>query len=266
MANRYCSNCGHELSQEAQFCQNCGSPAHQTARVPTPEADVPVPPLPGQQQAGESGPPPTQQASASPQRRSTASKLFIGCAGLVVVSFLVVGCFGVLVVAGGVSQQSASSGNDDQSEEFMSGQAPAPKDIRKCAVGQPCKMGASTLTVTDVRMDDIVPITFDQPLTNGPYVFVDYSYTYGGDEVVSISDYPQFPLNAGDKRYLPDYDATSSWSIDKDEDISLEDMQPGVPIKGHLVYKVAPGSKDFTLGVQDLIAPNRSEPAAISVL
>jgi hypothetical protein len=64
------------------------------------------------------------------------------------------------------------------------------------------------------------------------------------------------------------YDATGSWSIELDEDIQLADMQPGVPIQGHLVYKIAPEAKDenFTLGVEDLIAPNQSEPAAIPVL
>jgi len=86
--SRYCSNCGQELGDEAvQFCPNCGRPTHATAHVPTPEADVPVPPPPGQQAAGGTTPPP-QQATAPPRRRSTASKLFIGCAGLVVVSIL----------------------------------------------------------------------------------------------------------------------------------------------------------------------------------
>src|SRR5215211_7773289 len=42
---RYCGNCGHELSLEDQLCPNCGRPVHRTARVPTPEADIPVPPL-----------------------------------------------------------------------------------------------------------------------------------------------------------------------------------------------------------------------------
>jgi hypothetical protein len=263
VANRYCRNCGHELAEDDRFCPNCGTPIQEAAHVPTPEADVPVPPPPGQQQAGEAAPPP-QQAQAAPRRRSTASKILIGCAGLFVVLVLFVGCLAVLAGGGG-DQQPAGSGSEEQDreKEFMAGRGPVPKDIRKCAVGQPCKMGASTLTVTNVRMDDIVPITFDKPLTNGPYVFVDYTYTYGGNEVVSISEHPQWPLQVGDNRYLPDYDATSSWSIDKDEDISLEDMQPGVPIKGHLVYKVAPGSKDFTLGVEDLIAPNKSSPAAI---
>jgi hypothetical protein len=43
---RYCSNCGNELKPEDQFCSNCGMPVHRAARVPTPNADRPVPPLP----------------------------------------------------------------------------------------------------------------------------------------------------------------------------------------------------------------------------
>jgi hypothetical protein len=43
---RYCTNCGHELNPEDQFCSNCGMPVHRTARVPTSNADRPVPPLP----------------------------------------------------------------------------------------------------------------------------------------------------------------------------------------------------------------------------
>ena len=42
---RFCGNCGHKLSLEDQLCPNCGRPVHQTARVPTPEADMPVPPV-----------------------------------------------------------------------------------------------------------------------------------------------------------------------------------------------------------------------------
>ncbi len=39
----YCGECGHELKPEDRFCSNCGSPIYQPTRVPTPEADVPVP-------------------------------------------------------------------------------------------------------------------------------------------------------------------------------------------------------------------------------
>src|SRR5215213_234827 len=41
---RYCSNCGQELRPEDRFCSNCGRPVHLAAQVPTPEADVSVPP------------------------------------------------------------------------------------------------------------------------------------------------------------------------------------------------------------------------------
>ncbi len=58
---RYCGNCGHELSPENRFCPTCGRPVHRTAHVPTPEADAPVSPPP--QQAQRTAPPP--QASFS---------------------------------------------------------------------------------------------------------------------------------------------------------------------------------------------------------
>ncbi len=252
MASRYCGNCGQELSSDDRFCPNCGKPVHETAQLSTPEADVNVPTPPGQN-AGAGAP----QAAAPQQRRGWGRTALIGCLGIFGLLFL----FIVVVVV-------FPGGSEDQASEFMAGEAPPPEDIRMCSVGQPCEMGESTLTVTDVRMDDIVPITFDLPLTDGPYVFVDYEYTYGGDEVVSISEDPQWPLNAGDRRYMPDYDATSSWSIENDEDITSEDIQPGVPVTGHLVYTVAPDTEDedFILGVEDLIAPNRSDPAAIPVL
>ena len=60
--DRYCGNCGHELGPEGRFCPSCGRPVHRTARVPTPEADAPVPPLPQQAQRIAS---PSQEASFS---------------------------------------------------------------------------------------------------------------------------------------------------------------------------------------------------------
>src|SRR5215217_7541608 len=63
--DRYCGNCGRELSPEDQFCRNCGRPVHQAARVPTPEAHVPVPPPPVQDE-GTAAPPPQQDQGTEP--------------------------------------------------------------------------------------------------------------------------------------------------------------------------------------------------------
>src|SRR5918995_4139013 len=69
--DRFCRNCGDELSPEDQFCPNCGRPVHETATVPTPEADVPVPPPPQTGGAGGAATPqqPAQEGGGGRRRR-----------------------------------------------------------------------------------------------------------------------------------------------------------------------------------------------------
>ena len=52
MPDRYCRNCGNELRETDRYCSNCAAPVHETAHVPTPEADVEVPSPPQQAEAG----------------------------------------------------------------------------------------------------------------------------------------------------------------------------------------------------------------------
>ncbi len=59
--DRYCRNCGQELKPEDQFCAGCGRSVHVTAHVPTPEADVSLPPPPQAAQHYQS-PRPAQSA------------------------------------------------------------------------------------------------------------------------------------------------------------------------------------------------------------
>src|SRR5215208_2056767 len=82
---RYCGNCGNELDPEDQFCQNCGRPVHRTASVPTPEADVPVPP-PLQQEAGTQ---PLEQTEAQPRGPWSTGRLALGCLGVFFVVFVI---------------------------------------------------------------------------------------------------------------------------------------------------------------------------------
>jgi hypothetical protein len=66
--DRYCRNCGQELQPEDQFCAGCGRPVQANARVPTPEADVPIPPPP---QQAEDRPVPSQ----APQAQSSEEEV-----------------------------------------------------------------------------------------------------------------------------------------------------------------------------------------------
>lgn len=111
MTQRYCTNCGAELTEDARFCPSCGSPAHESAAVSTPEADVPVPPLPDQDQARGFAPP--SQQAGEPPRRSTANKLLLfGClgVGLVLVLAVLAGGLGLVAVIGGSGGSEEGSG------------------------------------------------------------------------------------------------------------------------------------------------------------
>ena len=115
-ADRYCRNCGHELRQEDRFCPGCGRPVRETAHVPTPDADVLVPP-----------PPSSQQAEAPSWGRSGVSRFFlIGGFGVVLVLVLLgVGLAALAGAGGGIffagEQEEAVGGAEQQPGEEPSG-------------------------------------------------------------------------------------------------------------------------------------------------
>jgi zinc-ribbon domain len=121
MANRYCSHCGYALPDDSRFCPNCGKPTQTTAHVPTPEADVPVPPPPGQRAWGTATPPPGQ-AYALTQERSPAFRLFVGSAIVIVVLLLLGAVLAAVSVAGGGSQLFMPSfGAPQSADEVLQG-------------------------------------------------------------------------------------------------------------------------------------------------
>jgi hypothetical protein len=127
---RYCGNCGNELDPEDRFCQVCGRPVHQTAQVPTPEADVPVPPPPQQEEAGEQ---PLEQAEAQPREPWTTRQYALGCLGVFFVVF-VVGAF-VAALAG-----NGGGGNEAQKNKKGGGgkdTAPQPELVVSSPSGSP---------------------------------------------------------------------------------------------------------------------------------
>lgn len=107
--DRYCTNCGHELKSDDQFCTSCGMPVHRATRVPTPEADRPVPPLP----------PPTQEVGrgrslpGSGALRGRGSKLVVLLVLGVLVLYLVPSLVIESLIAGRVQTATETSTKPD---------------------------------------------------------------------------------------------------------------------------------------------------------
>ena len=256
MANRYCSNCGHELNEDSRFCPSCGRPAHEIAAVSTPEADVPVPPPPSQQQAGGTqgfGP-----TAAAPRQRSLVGRLFIGCTGLVVLGFLFVGCLALVSGGGGGGgtanndvQPSAGDGDEaaePQQEEPQARKKPKPEP--KYGVGQTAPAANVEWTVTDAFLTDQLKSNFGTQ-KRGNFVVVDFTFTNNRNEEVTID--PELHMILKDsqgREFGSDLDA---WEfVPTDLNIFLEPVNPGVGTEGRVIYEVAPDAAGFTLTLDDV--------------
>lgn len=114
MAERFCGNCGHELSPEDRFCPNCGRPAHETAQVPTPEADVDVaPPLspgtrPGTWQTE------MPQGEAPREGWSWNRRILVGCLAIFGVFFLLIVAVAALIGGGEETAGGEGGGGEGQ--------------------------------------------------------------------------------------------------------------------------------------------------------
>lgn len=236
---RYCGNCGHGLSSEDQFCPNCGRPVHQTASVPTPEADVSVPPPP-QQQAGQQVPPP-QQAAPPPPRRSTASKIFIGCAGLVVVLVLFVGCLAVLAGGGGDQNPSGSGSEEAKRQPGTTKQNPV-------SIGDPVNAGKVKWNVTNARQATELKSSF-AGRKQGNFVIVDFNFTNGTKEAVTLDTASLTLIDSQGRKFEADTDTSEYVPLNKD--IFLEQVNPGVTKQGETIFTVAPGASGFVLKAGD---------------
>ena len=117
------------------FCANCGKPTHETAAVSPPEADVGVPPPPTQQ---ASGTPSFAPATAASGQRSTLGKVLLGCAGLLGLLVLFVGCLALLPASdgGGGAEQGGPGGGSNGESEAGGGDAASGSDDQGAAEDQ----------------------------------------------------------------------------------------------------------------------------------
>jgi hypothetical protein len=254
MADRFCGNCGHELSPEDQFCPNCGTPVHRAARVPTPEADVPVPPPP-QQAGGTAPPPPQQQAAAPAQGRRTGRTLLLGClglSGLLFVAIIAAALGGGGGGGGGAGGNEPAQNQDQGQQQGQQGQQSEnkPRPQPKYSVGQTATVGNVEWTVTDAFMTEQLRSGFGTQ-KRGRFVVVDFSFTNNRPEEVTLD--PQLHMVLKDSRgreFGPDPDAFEF--VPTNQNIFLEPVNPGVSTNGRVIYQVAPGATGFTLTLDDV--------------
>jgi Glucodextranase, domain B len=133
---------------------------HQTAQVPTPEADVAVPPPPQQEEAGAQ---PLEQADAQPREPWTTRQYALGCLGAFFVVF-VVGAF-VSALAG-----NEGGGNEAQkNKKGGGGKDTAPKP--ELVVSSPS--GSPTVTSDSIEVKGEVTPATSKVTVNGEGVTPD---------------------------------------------------------------------------------------------
>jgi hypothetical protein len=253
MADRYCRNCGHELQDDDRFCPSCGRPAHETAHVPTPEADVPVP-SPGNFDTGGFAP----QAGTPPPSRSAAGKLFIGCAGAVVLLVLFVGCLAVLgqgtggeSVDGNPSAERAAQQPPEEEEPPPEEEEPPPEEeqARVYSVGEEVQVGDVAYTVTKARPTQELTDRYGiSPPKTGNFIVVNFLFANKGEGPVNVSGIGMYLYDSQGRQFETESDTFGY--IPEDKDIFLLDrINPGMSREAQVIYSVPPDASGFELEV-----------------
>ena len=279
MAHRFCGNCGHALGEDDRFCPNCGRAVHETARVPTPEADVPVPPPP--QQAGSTAPPPQQAEAPTTQGGGGPRTLLLGCAGILVVAVLLGAV--VSALAGGGREQASSpperqeqdeglegGGRDPEANKPLQGERAEPQDAQQqqqqppaqqaaqnkpkpppeYTVGQTATVGSVEWTVTDAYLTNQLRSGFGTQKT-GRFVVVDFTFTNNRPEEVTLD--PDLHMILKDSRGREFGTDPDAWEfVPTRPDMFLQPVNPGLSQDGRVIYEVPPDAQVFVLILDDV--------------
>ncbi len=275
---RFCSNCGQELSNDARFCSSCGRPVHETAHVPTPEADRPVPRTPPAAERsawqrfmyGTVDAPQAPQAETPQEGLGQRHPILTGC--LVVVGALVLLIIVAAALGGGDETAGGADAGGQQAQEEPVQPEEQPKEGRgqdqgggqdqqqrdegqqpkqgPASIGEEVVVGDAAYTVTNARPETRLadPDGFSDPL-EGNFIVVDFTVENRGDDPMSVSDIGLYVYDAQDREFETESDVPSGY-IPEDRDLFLIDrLNPGLSQNVRVVFSIPPDAQGFEMEV-----------------
>ncbi|MDQ5827574.1 MAG: DUF4352 domain-containing protein [Chloroflexota bacterium] len=195
------------MAEGDRFCPNCGTPVHQAAHVSTPEADVPVPPLP--QQAGQAA---MTSGRAEKERKSKRNAWLALGVVLLLITIIFIGALG----GGGSGQQAANSppepaekdegveggGKDLEAKKPLEGEQANQSQEGVYSIGDKVKVGDVSYKVTNVEKATQLrdPFGVDPPM-QGNFIVVTFTFTNNGTKAATGFDPPsRLSRSFGDRR------------------------------------------------------------------
>lgn len=167
--------------------------------------------------------------------RSWGRLLLIGGGGCLVLTLLAVFAFvGCLAAIGGGGGSGGGGGQE----------AAAPE----AGIGEPLRVGGVTWVVEDAKKVTELTSSYDKPI-QGDFVIVNFTFTNEGSEAATLDTASMTLVDSEGRRNEADPDKFGY--IPDDQNIFLENVNPGVTDQGQAIFTVAPGATGFELELGD---------------
>ena len=173
--------------------------------------------------------------------------MVFGCGGLFALVVLIV-VVGALI--GGSNQETAVEERREQGgeEEAGTGEGAQKEDEPTAAIGETLAVGDVAWTVRTARQ----ATTLQDPLgqtREGNFIVVDVNFQNNSDRAVTLDTNSMTLLDSEGRESTADPDMFMF--IPPEQQLFLENVNPGVSKQGQAIYTVAPGASGFRIQVGD---------------
>jgi Domain of unknown function (DUF4352) len=165
-----------------------------------------------------------------------------GCGGLLALGVLIVV---VVALAGGGGDQKTA---DEEKKGQGGGEEAQEKDEPTAAVGDTLAVGDVAWTVRSARQANTLQDPFGQT-REGNFIVVDVNFQNNSDRAVTLDTSSMTLLDSEGRESRADPEMFSY--IPPEQQLFLENVNPGVSKQGQAIYTVASGASGFMLQVGD---------------